>query len=142
MLLENKNAVIYGAGGSIGGAVARESSREGASVFLGGRTRQKLEAVADDIEAAGGSAEVAELDALDEEAVDEHARAVAERAGGIDVSFNLVSRGDVQGTPLVEMTVDDLLRPVVSGLRTNFLTARAARSEERRVGKECRSRWS
>jgi len=126
MLLENKNAVIYGAGGSIGGAVAREFAREGARVFLVGRTRQKLEAVADDIEAAGGSAEGTELDALDEKAVDEHARAVAERAGGIDVSFNLVSRGDVQGTPLVEMTVDDLLRPVVSGLRTNFLTARAA----------------
>src|ERR687896_465576 len=126
MLLENKNAVIYGAGGSIGGAVAKEFSREGASVFLVGRTREKLEAGADDIESPGGAGGGGELDALDEKAVDEHARAVAERAGSIDVSFNLVSRGDVQGIPLVEMTADDLLRAVVNGLHSNFLTARAA----------------
>jgi NADP-dependent 3-hydroxy acid dehydrogenase YdfG len=74
MLLENKNAVIYGAGGSIGGAVAKEYAREGARVFLAGRTREKLEAVAREITAAGGSVEVAVVDALDEEAVEEHAR--------------------------------------------------------------------
>ncbi len=126
MLLENKNAVIYGAGGSIGGAVAKEYAREGARVFLAGRTREKLEAVANDIEDAGGSAEVNELDALDERAVEEHAQAVVSEAGGIDVSFNLIWRGDVQGIPLIEMATDDLLRAVVNGLRTNFITARAA----------------
>jgi NAD(P)-dependent dehydrogenase (short-subunit alcohol dehydrogenase family) len=126
MMLENRNAVIYGGGGSIGGAVAREFAKEGARVFLAGRTREKLEAVARDIEAAGGSAEVAVVDALDEEAVDDHARAVAAQAGSIDVSFNLITRGDVQGIPLVETAMDDLLRAVVNGLRTNFLTARAA----------------
>jgi len=126
MLLENKNAVIYGAGGSIGGAVAREFAREGARVFLAGRTRKHLEAVAKDIRSAGGSAEVNELDALDEEAVDEHAQAMVSEAGGIDVSFNLIWRGDVQGIPLIEMTTDDLLRAVVNGLRSNFITARAA----------------
>jgi NAD(P)-dependent dehydrogenase (short-subunit alcohol dehydrogenase family) len=126
MLLENKNAIIYGGGGYIGGAVAREFAREGARVFLVGRTRESLETAASDITAAGGSAEVAELDALDEKAVDEHARAVMSHAGSIDVSFNLIMRGDVQGIPLVEMTTDDLLRAVVNGLRSNFLTARAA----------------
>ena len=127
MLLENKNAVIYGGGGSIGGAVARTFAREGANVFLAGRTREPLEAVARDIEAAGGSAEVAVLDALDEEAVDEHARTVVSRGSSIDVSFNLITRGDVQGIPLIDMTTEDLLRAVVNGLRTNFITARAAR---------------
>jgi NAD(P)-dependent dehydrogenase (short-subunit alcohol dehydrogenase family) len=126
MMLENKNAVIYGGGGAIGGAVAREFAKEGARVFLVGRTREKLEAVARDVEAAGGSAEVAVLDALDEEAVEDHARTVAAQAGSIDVSFNLITRGDVQGIPLIDMTTDDLLRAVVGGLRTNFLTARAA----------------
>ena len=126
MLLENKNAVIYGGGGHIGGAVAREFARDGARVFLAGRTREKLEAVASDIEADGGSAEVAVLDALDEEAVDEHAKAVVSRAGSIDVSFNLIMRGDVQGIPLINMTADDLLRAVINGLRSNFITARAA----------------
>jgi NAD(P)-dependent dehydrogenase (short-subunit alcohol dehydrogenase family) len=126
MLLEGKNAVIYGAGGSIGGQVARTFAREGARVFLAGRTRDKLEAVAADITAAGGAAEVAEVDALDEQAVDAHARAVAAEAGGIDVSFNLVSRGDVQGTPLVDMSTADFVRPITTGLTTNFITARAA----------------
>ena len=126
MLLEGKNAVIYGAGGSIGGAVAKEFAREGASVFLTGRNRENLETVAREITAAGGSAEVAVVDALDEEAVDEHARAVASRVGSIDVSFNLITRGDVQGIPLVEMTTADFVRPVITGLTTTFITARAA----------------
>ena len=126
MLLENKNAIIYGAGGGLGGGVARTFAREGAKVFLVGRTREKLDAVAADIVAAGGSAEVAVVDALDEQAVNEHARAVAAQAGSIDVSFNLITRGDVQGTPLVDMTTDDLLRAVVTGLQSNFITARAA----------------
>ena len=125
-LLENKNALIYGAGGSIGGAVAREFAREGARVFLAGRTRESLETVANTIEADGGAAEVAVLDALDEHAVDEHVQTVVSRAGSIDVSFNLITRGDVQGIPLIQMTTDDLLRAVVDGLRSNFITARAA----------------
>jgi NAD(P)-dependent dehydrogenase (short-subunit alcohol dehydrogenase family) len=125
MLLENKNAIIYGAGGAIGGGVARTFAREGATVFLVGRTREKLDAVAADITAAGGSAEVAVVDALDEQAVDAHARAVATQAGSIDVSFNLISRGDVQGTPLLDMSADDFMWPITTGVRSNYITARA-----------------
>jgi NAD(P)-dependent dehydrogenase (short-subunit alcohol dehydrogenase family) len=126
MPLENKNAVIYGGGGAIGGAVARIFAREGASVFLAGRTREKLEAVAGDIEAAGGSAEASVLDALDERAVDGYVDAVVQRAGSIDISFNLISYDDLQGTPLAEMELDDFERPVVNAIRTQFLTSRAA----------------
>ena len=126
MLLENKIAIVYGAGGGIGGGVARTFAREGARVFLAGRTRKTLEAVAADIKAAGGAAEVAVVDALDEESVEKHANDVVSKAGRIDVSFNLITRGDVQGRPLVEMTPDELLRAVDNGLRSSFLTARAA----------------
>ena len=125
-LLEGKNAIVYGAGGGIGGGVARTFAREGARVFLAGRTRETLDAVANDITTAGGAAEVAVVDALDEAAVDAHVDAVAQQAGSVDVSFNLIKRGDVQGTPLVEMTADELLRAVVNGLTSTFLTARAA----------------
>ena len=69
-------------------------------MFLAGRTHEKLEVVARDIEAAGGSVEVAVLDVLEKQAVDEHALAVVARAGSIDISFNLITRGDVQGIPL------------------------------------------
>lgn len=125
-LLQGKAAIVYGGGGGIGTGVARTFAREGARVFLAGRTRKALEAVARDIISDGGSAKVAVVDALDEQAVDDHLRDVASEAGSVDVSFNLISRGDMQGTPLVEMKADDLLRAVVNGLRSNFLTARAA----------------
>jgi NAD(P)-dependent dehydrogenase (short-subunit alcohol dehydrogenase family) len=126
MLLERRNAIIYGAGGGIGGGVARTFAREGARVFLAGRTREPLEAVAADIARAGGAAEIAEVDALDERAVQEHAGAVASQAGGIDVSFNLVSRGDVQGIPLVDMSTEDFTRAATTALTAQFNTARAA----------------
>jgi 3-oxoacyl-[acyl-carrier protein] reductase len=126
VLLENKNAVIYGGAGSVGGSVARAFAREGAKVFIAGRTLATLERVAEEISAAGGEAEAAVVDALDEEAVDEHADAVAERAGGIDVSFNAISHGDVHGTPLLEMPYEDFARPITTAVRAQFLTARAA----------------
>ncbi|MEU9895177.1 SDR family NAD(P)-dependent oxidoreductase [Streptomyces phaeochromogenes] len=126
MLLQDKNAIIYGAGGSIGGAVARTFAREGARVFLAGRTAAKLEAVAKEIEAAGGRAHVAVVDALDERSVEEHADTVLAEAGSVDISFNLITRSDVQGTPLVDMSVADYTAPVTTGITTNFITARAA----------------
>jgi 3-oxoacyl-[acyl-carrier protein] reductase len=126
VLLENKNAVIYGGGGAVGGAVARAFAREGAQVFLAGRTLETLDRVAEDIAAAGGVAETARVDALDERAVDEHADAVAAKAGGIDVSFNTIGHGDVHGTPLIEMPFEDFARPITSAMRSQFLTTRAA----------------
>ena len=126
MLLENKAAVIYGGAGAVGSAVARVFAREGARVYLAGRTRAKLDAVAQGIRAAGGTAETAEVDALDGQAVDEHADAVAAEAGGVDVSFNLISINDVQGTPLVEMNLADFMAPIDNAVRSTFLTARAA----------------
>jgi NAD(P)-dependent dehydrogenase (short-subunit alcohol dehydrogenase family) len=135
-LLNNRTAIVYGAGGGIGSAVARRFAAEGAQVFLVGRTRDALDAVAKDITADGGVADVAVLDALDEKAVDEHVDAVVARTGRVDVSFNLIARGDVQGRPLVDLTADDLLRAVDTGLRSNFITARAAtrRMIEQRSG--------
>jgi len=126
VLLEHKNAVIYGAGGSIGGAVARAFAREGAKVFLAGRTLKRLEEVAEAIRSAGGAAETAEVDALDEQAVDEHADAVAGEAGGIDISFNLITHPHVHGTPMAEMALEDFMGPVVTAGTTMFLTSRAA----------------
>ena len=93
MLLENKTAVIYGAGGAIGGAVARSFAREGARLFLTGRNVAKADAVAKEIAAAGGVAKAAQVDALDEKAVEEHLNTVVERAGGVDISFNAIGLG-------------------------------------------------
>jgi len=125
-LLRDKNAIIYGGAGGLGAGVARVFAREGATVFLAGRTRKPLQTLAAEIAAEGGAAHWAALDALDEQAVQDHVRAVVEQAGSVDVSFNLTSRGDVQGTPLLEMDLEDFLAPIETGARSNFITARAA----------------
>jgi 3-oxoacyl-[acyl-carrier protein] reductase len=125
MLLEHKIAVIYGAGGAIGGAVARAFAREGARVFLAGRTKAKLDIVADDIRAAGGAADTAVLDALDAQAVDAYVDAVVAQAGWIDISFNLIGYDDIQ-KPLAELSVDDFVQPIVNAMRTQFSTTKAA----------------
>jgi 3-oxoacyl-[acyl-carrier protein] reductase len=126
MLLEHKNAVIYGGAGSVGRAVARAFAHEGARVFLAGRTLATLDEVARELSSAGGAVETAQVDALDELAVDEHADAVAEKAGGIDVSFNAISHGDVHGAPLIEMSFEDFARPITTAMRSQFLTTKAA----------------
>jgi NAD(P)-dependent dehydrogenase (short-subunit alcohol dehydrogenase family) len=125
MLLEHKVAVIYGAGGPIGGAIARAFARERASVFLAGRTQAKLDTVADAIRANGGVAHTAVVDALDAQAVDAYVDAVAAQAGAIDVSFNVISYGDVQ-KPLAELSVEDFMQPITNAMRSHFVTAKAA----------------
>ena len=125
MLLEDKVAVIYGAGGPIGGAVARAFAREGARVFLTGRTKEKLDKVADEIRGSGGRADTAVVNALDERAVDDCVDAMVEKTGHLDISFNLIGYGDVQ-KPLLEISVEDFMQPIVNSMRSHFLTARAA----------------
>jgi 3-oxoacyl-[acyl-carrier protein] reductase len=125
MLLENKNAIVYGGSGSVGSAVARAFAREGARVFLAGRTLGTLDEVAQEISASGGAAETAQVDALDKKAVEDHADEVAEKAGSIDISFNAIFNDDVQGKPLAEMPFDDFARPITKAMRNQFLTARA-----------------
>ena len=124
MLLQDKCAVIYGGGGAIGGAVARVFAREGARVFLAGRTQARLDAVATDI-AAGMPIETAQVDAFDQRAVELHADAVAARAGGIDIVFNAVSVMHDQGTLLEDLSLDEFLRPIDGFLRTLFITSKA-----------------
>jgi len=112
MLLEGKTAVIYGGGGAIGGAVAKAFAREGAKVFLTGRTQGSLDAVASEIASAGGFVETAQVDATDARAVAEHLDAVAAKTGGIDISLNAISIEDIQGTPLVDMSIEDFETPI------------------------------
>jgi NAD(P)-dependent dehydrogenase (short-subunit alcohol dehydrogenase family) len=125
LLLEKKNAVIYGGGGAIGGAVARVFAREGARVFIAGRTQEKLDAVARDIAAAGGTVETAQVDILDQRAVEAHADAIAAAAGGIDIALNAVSVMHDQGTLLADLSVEEFMRPIDGFLRTLFITSKA-----------------
>ena len=128
MMLDGKVAVVYGAGGAIGGAVARAFAREGAKLFLTGRVQAPVEAVAKNIVSAGRSAEAAEVDALDERSVENHLRSVIERTGRVDISFNAVGMPDatILGVPLTELDAERFTLPIKAYTTSYFLTARAA----------------
>lgn len=138
MLLEKKNAIIYGAGGAVGGAIARTFAREGARVFLAGRTEASLNTIAREITAAGGQVETAQVDALNEQAVEQHADFVVRTAGSIDISFNAmrVTAPGIYGIPIVNLEFENFTLPVTDYLRSHFLTTRAAarRMIEKRSG--------
>jgi NAD(P)-dependent dehydrogenase (short-subunit alcohol dehydrogenase family) len=110
----------------MGAAVARAFAREGARVFLAGRTLAKLDRVAQEIRSAGGVAETAEVDAMDQASVATHAERVAKKAGSIDISFNAISIRAVQDVPLVEISLEDFMAPVTDACRTHFITATTA----------------
>jgi NAD(P)-dependent dehydrogenase (short-subunit alcohol dehydrogenase family) len=128
MMLKTKVAMIYGAGGAIGGAVARAFARAGAKLFLTGRNRVPVEAVAKEIVSAGGSAEAAEVDALDEQAIDKHLQSVIDKAGRVDISFNAVGipGTKILGVPLVELDVEHFSLPIMTYPTSHFLIARLA----------------
>lgn len=128
MLLEKKIAVVYGAGGAIGAAVAGAFAREGARVFLTGPRLASLAPVAKQIAEAGGDAEVAEVDALDEQSIDRHLHTVIAGAGRVDISFNAVGtrNADILGVPLLDLDLERFSRPLADYTRSYFLTARLA----------------
>src|SRR5262249_33900048 len=128
MMLKDKVAVIYGAGGGIGGAVARAFASEGARVFLTGHSLAPVEVAAKDVAAQGGSAKAGEVDALDEQAVDRHLQSVVDEAGRVDISFNTIGIPDTKilGVPLVELDVEQFSLPIATYTTSYFLTARLA----------------
>ncbi len=126
MLLDDKTAILYGAAGHIGRAVAQSFAREGARLFLTGRDLEPLASFAKELRSSGGNAEIAEVDALDATSVEAHLAAVAGSAGGVDISFNMIGLRDVQGRELTTMSLEDYLRPIEIAARTQFITATAA----------------
>ena len=133
-ILDGKTAVVYGAGGAIGGAVARSFAAEGAYVHLLGRRREPLHAVDRDIHSAGGRSAFEVIDALDATAVDRHLDRLVTDKGSVDISFNAVGFDEVQGVPLVDVTLDDFMFPIINWSQTVFLTSRAAARRMARSG--------
>jgi NAD(P)-dependent dehydrogenase (short-subunit alcohol dehydrogenase family) len=127
MMLKDKVVVVYSAGGAISGAVAHAFPAEGAYVFLSGRRRAPVEEVAEDIAAVGGSAEVAEINALEGE-VDRHLRYLAGHAGRVDISFNAagIPNAEIVGVPLAELDAEKFSLPIAAYTTSYFLTARLA----------------
>jgi 3-oxoacyl-[acyl-carrier protein] reductase len=126
MLLDGKHAVIYGAGGSVGRAVALAFAREGARVSLAGRTHGRLDDLAREVAAASGDVvDVARVDALDSEAVREHVDRLVGAVGRLDVCFNAVGDETRFGT-LIELPFADFMRPITRLVTAHFSIATAA----------------
>jgi 3-oxoacyl-[acyl-carrier protein] reductase len=123
MLLQDKTAIVYGAAGPVGAAVAGAFAREGARVFLAGRTQQTLARVADQIRDAGGAAQTAVVDVTDTAAMRAHAAEAAAASGGIDIAFNAISNDDLQGIALLDMDLSDFARPVSKAIAAHFTIA-------------------
>jgi NAD(P)-dependent dehydrogenase (short-subunit alcohol dehydrogenase family) len=128
-ILQGKHAVIFGASGSIGTAIAKEFAAEGAEVYLAGRTKASLETVAEQIRAAGGKALTTAVDALDDTGVNRYLDEVAKQVGKIDILVDLtgpLASEYGNGKVAVELTVDEFMAPLTTIVRSHFITARAA----------------
>jgi 3-oxoacyl-[acyl-carrier protein] reductase len=134
MMLKNKNAIIYGAGGSLGGSIAKAFAAAGATVFVTGRNLAPVKKLVDEIIASGCKAVAAQVDAMDETAVNNHIAEVIKQAGTIDISFDLIDLQVVQGMPLIDMTMADFVRPITIAMQSQFITATAAAKVMRKQG--------
>lgn len=125
--LENKVAVVYG-DGAIGSAIAKAFAREGARVFLTGRTLTKLNTIDDEIMSDVGAIDTAKLDALDEQAVEIHMNEVISKAGKIDISFNAIGipQKDARDIPLTELSLERFSLPITTYTQSHFITTKAA----------------
>lgn len=126
MLLKNRNAVIYGAGGSLGGAFARAFADAGATVYVTGHHIEPVQQLANEINAAGGKAVAAQIDAMVEQQVNDYLSGLVAEGHSIDISFNAIGWKDVQNFPLTEMQLSDFLQPIHISTQTNFITSTAA----------------
>ena len=122
MLLKGRTAIIYGASGAVGGAVARAFSREGSRVILAARRPEPLGEIAEDIRGHGGLAEVMPVDATDARAVESHLGAVTDRFGPVTLMFNAISWDDTQGQMLSKMPFDRFFAPIQTALTSWFYT--------------------
>ncbi|MDF2650577.1 MAG: short-chain dehydrogenase/reductase [Paenibacillus sp.] len=133
MKLAEKNVIIYGGGGAIGGAVARLFAQQGARVFLASRSTNKMEMVAEDIRKSGGVADTAILDALDGQAVQDHADWVVKEAGGIHIALNAIGIAHNQFKPSVDLTLEEFELPVTTYIRSTFLISKSVARHMKRA---------
>ncbi|HZY47924.1 MAG TPA: SDR family oxidoreductase [Candidatus Bathyarchaeia archaeon] len=125
-LLDGKVAVVYGAGGGVGSSVAKAFAREGARVFLAGRSESKLSPIAEEIKNTGKFAEVAKVDALDPQAVETHLQTVVNKTGKLDISFNLIGTNVAMGSKLTELSDQRFMDAAFNKVKSYFITMTAA----------------
>ncbi len=123
--LEGKAAVVTGASGAIGGAVAKELAAAGASVTVHYRSnRDAAESLVEMIRSAGGEASLAGGDLTLDADARKLVAATSEQWGGIDILVN--NAGITRDGLLARMTEDDWDAVIAANLKSAFLCSRAA----------------
>jgi NAD(P)-dependent dehydrogenase (short-subunit alcohol dehydrogenase family) len=128
-ILKGKYAVVFGAGGSIGSAVAREFAKEGAEIFLSGRGKSSVEAVAKEIVANGGLANAVAIDTSDDAAVNQYIDGIVNQTGKIDIALDVagpLAKEYGNGNLAVDLPIDQFMVPLQTMVKSRFITARAA----------------
>lgn len=128
-VLQDKNAVVFGARGSIGAAVAKEVASEGALVFLAGRTKSSLDDMAKQIIASGGEARTAVIDTLDDASTSQYVDSIVKQAGGIDIVLDAagpLAKEFGNGKNAMDLSIEEFMVPLATMVRSRFITARAA----------------
>ena len=126
-ILNGKRALVFGATGSIGAAVAKEFAFEGADVYLSGRSGSRVEETARNLGVGGGRAAV--VDVSDPLAVDAYVEAIAQKTGGIDVVFNAAGpqpQDYGNGKFAVDSSLDEFTVALDRVVKWQYITARAA----------------
>jgi NAD(P)-dependent dehydrogenase (short-subunit alcohol dehydrogenase family) len=137
--LKDKVAVVFAASGEIAGAVARSFAQHGAKVYVTARNLDAVKALAGEIKAAGGRAEAAKVDALNENEIDGFLQKVSADNGKLDVVFNGigVSYSEMGGRPAIgEATFEQFMAPMQKICGSQFLTSRIAAKYMVQTGSE------
>ena len=128
MLLKNKVAVIFAAGGAVGGKVAQEFAREGATVFLSSHKLESVKKTAQAIGSAEAQVSVERIDALNQDEVNAYLDRAVKRAGRIDIVFNAIGPASASDLvmPSTDIPADKFLSYINTSVLSQFITARSA----------------
>lgn len=131
--LTGKVALVTGAGKNIGRAIALSLARDGAAVIVNGRAdRAAVEAVVEEIRAAGGQAIAGVADISDPQAVAAMVESAVEALGGIDIA--VTNAGLRRQTPFLDMGFEEWREILSVALDGAFLVAKAVAPQMIRRG--------
>jgi 3-oxoacyl-[acyl-carrier protein] reductase len=122
--LDGRVAIVTGGGGGLGSGICPALAEAGATVVVAGRTKEKLDHVAADVNAAGGRALAVEVDIADADSVEAMTERVLSELGGIDILVN--NAAVYHRKPRTEITEADWDQVLDTNLKGYYLCARVA----------------